>query len=51
MTIVDATSAGQLITAFTGVISSNIAGLLLIMGTMGAIAWVFRKVGKHSKGK
>lgn len=51
MTVIDATSGAQLISAFTGVISSNIAGLLLVMGTMGAIAWVFRKVGKHAKGK
>lgn len=51
MTILTPAAAQDLIDAFTGVLTANIAGLLLIFGTLAAINFVFRKLGKTSRGR
>lgn len=51
MTIIDATTGASLITTFTGVIEDNLPGLLLVFGTMAAIAFAFRKLGKVTRNR
>jgi len=51
MTLIDATSAASLVTTVTGVITSNMAGILIVFGTMVGIAVARGFLNRAKKGK
>lgn len=51
MELIDATSAAALVTTVTGVITANIAGVLLLFGTMVGLAIARGFVNRAKKGR
>lgn len=51
MELVDATSAAALVTTVTGVITDNIAGVLLLLGTFVGIGFARKFLNRSTKGR
>jgi len=51
MTLVDATSAGNLVTAITAIITANIAGILVLFGAMVGLAVARSFLNRAKKGR
>lgn len=51
MTLIDATSAGNVVTAVTAIITANIAGVLVLFGTFVGLALARSFLNRAKKGR
>lgn len=51
MELIDATSAAALVTTVTGVITDNMAGILIVFGTMVGIGLARKFINRSKNGK
>lgn len=51
MTLIDATSAATVVTAITGVVTSNIAGVLALLGFAAGVKFVRGLLNRSTKGR